>query len=78
MIRRAEDAMLAGMLTSFRRMLALVTLASPTPATIAAARVRLNAMTARTNHAALAVDTPDGRCAKALFFRSALTCSMTA
>src|SRR5450830_93905 len=57
-------------------MVAVVALAMPAPAMVAAARVRLNAMTARTSQAAFAVNTPDGRCAKALFFRSALTCSM--
>lgn len=43
-----------------------------------AARVRLNAITASTSQAALAVNTPDGRCASAAFFRSAWTCSMIA
>ena len=45
---------------------------------LAAARVRLNAMTASTSQAALAVNTPDGRCARAESFRSAWTCSMIA
>jgi len=44
----------------------------------AAARVRLNAMTARTSQAAFAVNEPDGRWATAEFFRSAWTCSMMA
>jgi len=35
-------------------------------------------MTARTSQAALAVNTPEGRCARAEFFRSAWTCSMIA
>jgi len=39
-----EDAILAGMLISFRRIVAVVALASPVPAIVAAARVRLNAM----------------------------------
>jgi len=57
-MRRAEDAILAGTLTSFRRMVAVVALARPAPAMVAAARVRLNAMTARTSQAAFAVKTP--------------------
>ena len=35
-------------------------------------------MTANTNHAAFAVNFPDGICASALAFRSALTCSIAA
>lgn len=38
---------------------------------VAAARVRLNAMTAQVSHTALALKTPEGRCASAEFFRSA-------
>jgi hypothetical protein len=38
----------------------------------------LNAMTASTSQAALAVNTPDGRCASAEFFKSAWSCSMIA
>ena len=45
---------------------------------VPAARVRLNAMTASTSQVALAVNTPDGRCASAAPLRSAWTCSMTA
>jgi len=45
---------------------------------LAAARVRLNAMTASTSQAAFAVNFPEGRCASAEFFRSAWTCSMMA
>ena len=48
----AEDAMRAGTMISLRRMVAVVALASDGPATFAAARVRLNAMTARTSQAA--------------------------
>jgi hypothetical protein len=40
--------------------------------------VRLNAITASTSQAAFAVNIPDGRCARAECFRSALTCSMIA
>lgn len=35
-------------------------------------------MVASTSHAAFAVNFPEGRCASALFFRSAFTCSITA
>ena len=77
-MRRAEEAILTGTLTSFRRIVAVVALARPAPAMVAAARVRLNSITARTSQAAFAVNTPEGRCARALFFRSALTSSMTA
>ena len=41
---------------SLRRMVAVVALASAVPVRVAAARVRLNAMTARTSQAALAVN----------------------
>ena len=60
-MRRAEDAILAGMLISFRRMVAVVALASPVPAIVAAARVRLNSMTANTSQAAFAVNALEGR-----------------
>jgi hypothetical protein len=53
--------MRAGTVISLRRMVAVVALASDGPATLAAARVRLNAMTARTSQAAFAVNLPDGR-----------------
>lgn len=77
-MRLAEDAILAGTETSLRRMVAVVALAKPSPVMVAADRVRLKAITARTSQAAFAVNTPEGRCARALFFRSALTSSMTA
>ena len=48
------------------------------PVRVAAVRVRLNAMTARTSQAALAANFPEGRCASAELFRSAWTCSMMA
>ena len=78
MIRRAEDAIRAGTVISLRRMVAVVALARSGPVRVAAARVRLNAITASTSQAALAVNFPDGRCARAEFFRSAWTCSMIA
>ena len=77
-MRRAEEAILAGMPTSFRRMVAVVALARLVPAIVAAARMRLNAITAQTSQAAFAANFPDGRCARALFFRSAFTSSITA
>jgi hypothetical protein len=64
-MRRAEVAILAGMLMMRRRIVAVVALAWLPPATVPAARVRLNAMTARTSHAALALNLPDGRWARA-------------
>jgi len=76
--RLAEDAIRAGMVISLRRMVAVVALAIAVPAAVAAARVRLNAMTARTSQAAFAVNDPDGRLATAEFFRSACACSMMA
>ena len=75
---RALLAILAGILISFRRMVPVLAFANPLPAMAAAARVRLKAITASTSQAAFAVKTPEGRCARALSFRSALTCSMTA
>src|SRR3954454_20713246 len=77
-ILRADDAVRAATLISLRRIVAVVALASWPPARVAAARVRLNAITARTSQAAFAANNPEGRCARAEFFRSALTCSMTA
>jgi hypothetical protein len=41
---------------------------------VAAARVRLKAITASTSQAAFAVNLPEGRWASAEFFRSAWTC----
>ena len=58
---RAEDAIRAGMWISLRRMVAVVVLARSGPAIAAAARVRLNAITARTSQAALALNFPEGR-----------------
>lgn len=43
---------------------------------VAAAQVRLKAITAQTSHAAVAVNRLDGRGARAEFFRLACTCSM--
>ena len=64
---------------SLRRMVAVVALASSGAAVrVAAARVRLNAMTASTSQAVFAANFPEGRCASAELFRSAWTCSMIA
>ena len=63
---------------SLRRIVAVVALASSGSVRLAAARVRLNAITASTSQAAFALNTPEGRWASAEFFRSAWTCSMIA
>lgn len=57
-MRLADDAILAGTVTSFRRMVAVVALARSATTMVAAARVRLKAITARTSQAAFAVNTP--------------------
>jgi len=76
---RAEEAILAGKLIRASRMVAVVALTSfGWAVSVAAARVRLNAMTAQTSQAAFAQNFPDGMCARAEFFRSACTCSMIA
>ena len=59
MIRRAEVAVRAGTLIKVRRTVAVVALVKVPPPMVAAARVRLKAMHAHTNHAALAVNFPD-------------------
>lgn len=76
--RRSEDAIRAGTAMSSRRMVAVVDLATAGPVRVAAARVRLKAITARTSQAELAANEPEGRCASAEFFRWAWTCSMIA
>ena len=48
------------------------------PAAWAAAREMLNARTANCSQAALAWNFPEGRCARALPYNSAMTCSMIA
>jgi hypothetical protein len=45
---------------SWRRIVAVVARARAGPVRVAAARVRLNAITANTSQAALALDFPDG------------------
>src|SRR5690606_23155961 len=61
--RRALVAILAGTLMILRLMVAVVARASAEvgPVQVAAARVRLNAMTARTSQAAFAQNFPEGR-----------------
>jgi len=54
-----------------RRIVAVVALVITGPDRVAAARVRLKAITASTSQAAFAVNFPDGRWARAEFFRSA-------
>ena len=68
--RRAEVATRAGTAINFARIVAVVARARATPAMVAAVRVRLNAMTASTSQAALAVNFPEGRWARAEFLRS--------
>ena len=77
-MRRAEVAIRAGMLMMRLRIVAVVALAWLPPAMVPAARVRLNAMTARTSHSAFALNLPEGRWARAEPLISAKTCSMIA
>ncbi len=63
---------------SFRRIVSVVAFARCGSVRLAAARVRLNAITASTSQAAFAVNAPEGKWASAEFFRSAWTCSMIA
>ena len=59
--RGVEEAMRAGMVMSLRRIVAVVALAMTGLERVPAARVRLNAITASTSHAALALNRPEGR-----------------
>ena len=60
---RAEDATLAGTETMASRMVAVVALTNfGSAVSVAAARVRLNAMTAQTSHAAFAQNCPEVIC----------------
>jgi len=76
--RRADREILAGVLMILARMVAVVAFANRPAAVTPIAGVRLNAIAAATSHAAFAANFPEGRCAKAEFFKSAMTCSMTA
>jgi len=55
-----------------------VALAWKREASVPAARVRLNAIAASTSQAEFAAKCPEGTCASAEFFRSAMTCSTMA
>jgi len=70
--------MRAGTLIRVRRIVAVRARANRDPVRVAAARVRLNAITANTSQAALAANRPEGRWASAESFRSAWTASMIA
>src|SRR5450759_1294592 len=59
-VRRADRAIRAGTVMSWARMVAVVALAWNLEARVPAARVRLNAIVARTSHAAFALIRPDG------------------
>ena len=76
--RRAEVASRAGTTISCRRMVAVLALAWTTDAMAPAARMRLNAIAANTNHALLDENWPEGRCARGPLFMSAMTCSTMA
>lgn len=71
MVFRAEVAILAGIVMSFRRMVPLRALPRSAPARVPMARERLKAMVARTSQAALAVNFPEGRCAPVVSSRTA-------
>jgi hypothetical protein len=77
-IRLADLARRPGTAINCRRMVAVVALAWKTDARPPAARVRLNAIEANTSQAPFAAEDPDGSCARALAFRSAMTCSTIA
>ena len=76
--RRADLARRPGTAISCRRMVAVVALAWNTDAMVPAARVKLNAIAANTSHAPLAAKWPEGKCARALPLKSAMTCSTSA
>ncbi len=63
---------------SWVRIVAVRVLAGMVPARAPAARVRLNAIAARTSKAAFAVNLPDGRYAGGPALSSAMTCSTIA
>ena len=78
MMRLAEVEIRAGIWMSLRRIVPLRTLLRSVPVREPTARERLKAIVASTSQAAFALNTPEGRWASALSFRSALTCSMMA
>jgi hypothetical protein len=59
--RRADEAIRAGAAISLQRMVAVVARANGEPVMVAAARVRLNAIAARTSHAEFAANDPEGK-----------------
>ena len=75
---RAWFAILAATLTRVRRTVAVRARPSVLEAILAAARVRLNAIAARTSQALFAVNFPYGACASGPSLRSANTASMMA
>ena len=77
-MRRALLTIRAGTWMSFRRIVPVLALTNASSARIPAALVRLYAITAATSQAEFAVNFPEGRWARALSFRSALTCSIMA
>jgi hypothetical protein len=75
---RAERVILAGMLISWTRIVAVVASAWNTEASAPAARVRLNAIAARASQAELAAKEPEGGWASGPFFASEMICSTIA
>jgi len=67
-----------GTAISCPRMVTAVALAWKTDAMVRAARVRLNAIAAKTSHASLGPNWPEGKWARAPLFRSAIACSIMA
>src|SRR3954447_17888810 len=70
--RRAEEAIRAGILISWARIVAVRALAWNDEAREPAARVRLNAMAAQTSQTALVVNFPESRCASGPALSSAM------
>src|SRR3954447_6886640 len=76
--RRVVRARRAGTAISWARIVAVVALAWNVEASAPAARVRLNAIVARTSQAEFAAKDPEGRWASGPALMSALTCSTIA
>ena len=77
-ILRAVRAIRAGTVMSWARIVAVVALAWNFEARVPVARVRLNAIAARTIQALVAANEPDGMCASGPAFRSEKVCSTIA
>src|SRR5665648_433939 len=75
---RAERAMRPGTVMSWARIVAVVALAWNFEARVPVARVRLNAIAARTVHALSAANDADGMCASGPAFKSEEVCSTIA